>query len=191
MATYTYGQLESLWLEVAKGTKYATNAWAALMAAIAEAESSGNADAYNPSGASGLWQILGAVHPADQPHLFDPLTNAREALAKLESQGLGAWVTYTSGAYKKFLQPGTNPASLPTSAGGAASTAASSGGGDGLLGIPAAIVGAFTDADKALGGLWTVLTALLSPSTYVRAAAGIAGLLLLGLGLFALGKAVT
>lgn len=187
MADYTYGQLEQLWLTTAAGTKYATNTWAALMAAIAEAESGGNPSAYNSSGASGLWQILGAVHAADQSQLFNPQTNASEALAKLESQGLGAWTTYTSGAYKTFLASGVNPASLPTTA-GATSTADTSSGG--LLGIPSAITGAFSDLDSALGGLWAFLTALLSPSTYVRVAAGLAGVLLFGLGMFALAKAV-
>jgi NlpC/P60 family len=75
------------------------------------------------------------------------------------------------------------------SASGAAGTGASSSGVGGLLGIPASIVGTFTDADKALGGLWTVLTALLSPSTYIRAAAGVAGAILLAFGAWFLIKA--
>lgn len=187
--TYSYGQLETLWLDTAKGTKYATDAWAALMAAIAEAESRGQSDAYNASGASGLWQILGAVNPADQSRLFDPVTNAREALLKLESQGLGAWVTYTSGAYRKYLKPGTNPASLPTTSGASASSTTASGGG-GLLGIPGQIVGLFADLDSALGGLWNAATDLLSPAPWIRAAAGVGGVILLAFGLFALGKAV-
>jgi Transglycosylase SLT domain len=73
---------------------------AALMAAIAEAESGGNPRAHNASGASGLWQILGLPFPGN---VYDPLTNAKMALAKFRSQGLGAWTTYTSGAYKQFL----------------------------------------------------------------------------------------
>ena len=74
-----------------------------LMAAIAMAESGGSPIARNPSGASGLWQILGLPFPGNP---FDPLTNARMAVAKYESQGLGAWVTYTNGAYRQFYGNG-------------------------------------------------------------------------------------
>jgi cell wall-associated NlpC family hydrolase len=101
VSEYTYRQLESLWLS-AGGRR----SMAPVMAAIAEAESGGNPDAANPSGATGLWQILGAVKPADQSKLTSPNVNAREAVLKLNSQGLDAWTTYTSGAYKKFLQGG-------------------------------------------------------------------------------------
>jgi len=93
--------LESLW--VAAG---GPRSLAHLMAAIAMAESGGNARAFNPSGASGLWQILGAVNPADQPFLFNPMVNAREAVLKWRTQGLGAWVTYTSGAYRAYYNRG-------------------------------------------------------------------------------------
>lgn len=95
---YTFSQLEQLW-ESAGGP----SAIAPVMAAIALAESSGNPDAYNSSGASGLWQILGAVNASDQSNLFNPQVNAHEAVLKYNSQGLGAWVTYTSGAYLQFL----------------------------------------------------------------------------------------
>jgi hypothetical protein len=83
------------------------------MAAIAEAESSGNSIAYNASGATGLWQILGAVNPGDQSSLTTPSVNAHEALLKLESQGLDAWTTYTSGAYLQFMN-GAGPTSTAT-----------------------------------------------------------------------------
>jgi cell wall-associated NlpC family hydrolase len=99
---YSYRQLEQLWVS-AGGSK----TLAPIMAAIAMAESGGNPDAYNPSGATGLWQILGAVKPADQSRLTDPKVNAREAVLKYKEQSLSAWTTYTSGAYKKFLQSGT------------------------------------------------------------------------------------
>lgn len=98
-STYSYGQLKSLWMLVGGPPSLAPT-----MAAIALAESGGRSNAYNASGASGLWQILGAVNPADQAHLFNPVVNAREALLKYRTQGLGAWVTYTDGSYQKFLQ---------------------------------------------------------------------------------------
>jgi hypothetical protein len=103
-ADYSYAQLEQLWIN-AGGSK----AMAPVMAAIAEAESSGDPTAYNSSGATGLWQILGAVNPSDQPDLTDPVVNAHEAVLKYQSQGLDAWVTYTNGAYRAFLSDATPP----------------------------------------------------------------------------------
>jgi len=120
MGDYTYSQLEELW-ENAGGSA----ALAPVMAAIAMAESSGNPNAYNASGASGLWQILGAVNPSDQSQLFNPIVNAKEAVLKYQTQGLDAWVTYTSGAYKQFLQ-GNVPASTGTLPANATTTAATS-----------------------------------------------------------------
>lgn len=99
---FTYRQLESLWLSAGGRRSLAPT-----MAAIAEAESGGNPSAENPSGATGLWQILGAVNRRDQGHLTSPSVNAREAVLKDKTQGLGAWTTYTSGAWRKFLQKGT------------------------------------------------------------------------------------
>ena len=96
----SYGQLEWLWTN-AGGPAH----MAPIMAAIAEAESRGYPGARNPSGASGLWQILGAPRgmPANS-NWFHPEVNARAAVLKWQQQGLGAWTTYTSGVYKKFLQ---------------------------------------------------------------------------------------
>jgi len=81
--------------------------------AIAEAESGGNPRAFNPSGASGLWQILGQVVAGN---IFDPHVNALNAVSKYRSAGgFSPWVTFETGAYKKFmdsggwLAPGWNP----------------------------------------------------------------------------------
>lgn len=86
------------------------------MAAIALAESSGESTAFNPKGLDlsyGPWQInmYGGLGPArmkqfgltNQRQLFDPTINAKAAKQILDSQGLGAWTTYTSGKYKEFL----------------------------------------------------------------------------------------
>jgi hypothetical protein len=108
VAQFTYGQLESLWIQ-AGGSR----ALAPLMAAIALAESGGNSDARNPSGASGLWQILGNPFPGNA---FDPATNAKMAVAKYHEQGLTAWETYTSGAYKRFMRGNVAPAQAQTTA---------------------------------------------------------------------------
>lgn len=74
-----------------------------LMAQIAEAESSGDPHAVNKNtnGTTdeGLWQI-NSVHGFDSSKLFDPLYNAKAAAKVLAEQGLGAWATYNSGAYK-------------------------------------------------------------------------------------------
>lgn len=84
--TLSYGGLESLW-ESAGGP-----AWAASHAAeIAECESGGRQYAYNPSGASGYWQILGEVVPG---YVFNPMVNAENAVAKFKASGdtFAQWV---------------------------------------------------------------------------------------------------
>jgi hypothetical protein len=153
---YSYAQLEGLWIN-AGGSK----ALAPTMAAIAMAESDGCSTALNPSGASGLWQILGAVDPSDQGNLFDPAVNAKEATLKYSSQGLGAWVTYTSGAYKGFLNgsttPDTNVATLDASDSGSSTASAclaQIGGGNiaGVVGVPSYCLLTRTGARLLIGG---------------------------------------
>lgn len=83
---FTTAGIESLW-ESAGGP-----AWAAPHAAeIAYCESGYNPDAYNPSGATGLWQILGSVVPGD---LTNPTVNAENAVAKFKASGdtFAQWV---------------------------------------------------------------------------------------------------
>jgi hypothetical protein len=127
--TLSYAQLKAVWLTAAKGTKYASNAWASLMAAIAEAESSGNPNSTNPTDNGGtqtswgLWQISLGNHDAPSPNWNDPVVNAQLAIGKLEGQGLTAWGTYTSGAYKTYLNGATTPDAAGI-AGGSAATAA-------------------------------------------------------------------
>src|SRR5580693_5053554 len=97
---YSFSQLVTIWTEAAAGTKYATKAWAELMAAIAMAESSGNADAVNATdnggtqSSFGLWQVSTGTHTPPAPNWQDPVVNAHLAIGKLNSQGLGAWGTY-------------------------------------------------------------------------------------------------
>ena len=72
--------------------------------AIALAESGGNPLAHNPSGASGLWQILGQVRPGN---IFNPFVNALNAVTKYrDAGGFRPWVTWTSGAYRQFMDRG-------------------------------------------------------------------------------------
>lgn len=84
--TYSYGALESLWVRAGGPASVEASA-----ATIAECESGGNPNAYNPSGASGLWQILGAVVPGN---LFNAWTNALNAVKKYRDAGdsFAPWV---------------------------------------------------------------------------------------------------
>src|SRR6185437_7308938 len=158
MARYSFAQLEGLWVR-AGGPR----SMAPVMAAIALAEADGDSNAHNPSGASGLWQILGNPFPGNA---FDPLTNARMAVSKWRSQGLQAWVTYTSGAYRKFLPPGQAPP--PARAGSVPAQGSSGPGIGGLLQAPADVLRFFTGAAAAVD--W-----LLQPSHWVRIICGVAG----------------
>lgn len=75
-----------------------------IAAAIALAESGGNPNARNSSGASGLWQILGQVVPGN---IFDPLVNAKNAVKKYnDAGGWSPWVVYTEGTYQQYLKHG-------------------------------------------------------------------------------------
>ena len=84
--TYSYAALEALW-ESAGGPSWA----AASAATIAECESGGRPTAYNPSGATGIWQILGAVVGGN---LDNPYDNALNAVAKFKASGdtFAQWV---------------------------------------------------------------------------------------------------
>lgn len=76
---YSFAGLERLWVS-AGGPAWAQSS----AASVAECESGGNPRAYNPSGASGLWQILGQVTGG---YVFDPMVNAENAVAKFEASG--------------------------------------------------------------------------------------------------------
>jgi phage-related protein len=96
---YGLSGLESLWMS-AGGPAGAAH----VAAAIALAESGGNPRAHNPSGASGLWQILGQVFPGD---IFSPFINARNAVRKYyQAGGFSPWVTYEDGQYRRFMDQG-------------------------------------------------------------------------------------
>lgn len=81
---YSFSALEQLWVS-AGGPAWAASS----MAVIAECESGGRPWAYNPSGASGLWQILGSVVPGD---VFNPWVNALNAVKKFRAGGFSPWV---------------------------------------------------------------------------------------------------
>jgi hypothetical protein len=178
MADYTYSQLEGLWEQAGGSATLAPT-----MAAIALAESGGNSAARNPSGASGLWQILGLPFAGN---VFDPLTNAKMAVAKYKSQGLGAWVTYTSGADRKFLQgrspiQGTDPGNV----GGEPKIPDLQQQAAGALG---SLTAPFTQLASDFEGLAKVLTWITLPSSWARIISGIIGAAFLGCGVYLIGK---
>lgn len=86
--------------------------------AIALAESSGNASAYNPEtqagtpegmGSYGLWQIYLNAHPEFQGvDLTDPQNNANAAFEIFSTNGFAPWSTYQSRAYQSYLTDATN-----------------------------------------------------------------------------------
>lgn len=76
---YSFTGLENLWVS-AGGPSWAESA----AAAVAECESGGRSNAYNPSGATGLWQILGSVVGGN---LYNPYVNALNAVAKFKASG--------------------------------------------------------------------------------------------------------
>jgi hypothetical protein len=108
----SFQALQDLWKQAG-----GSPASAAVAAAIALAESGGRPDAHNPKppdDSYGLWQInmLGSLGPARRRQfglssnaaLFDPLTNAKAAVAiSGGGSSFGAWSTYTNGAYKSHL----------------------------------------------------------------------------------------
>lgn len=111
MTTYSYAQLEALW-EQAGGP----SSVAPIAAAIALAESSGNSSALNltDNGGTqtsvGLWQVSNGTH--DYPASWaTPQGNATEAVAKYQGAGnsFQPWGTYTSGAYKQYVNGSTTP----------------------------------------------------------------------------------
>ena len=104
---YNYNQIIQLWQEAGGNPE-----WGPTMAAIAlGAESGGNPSAENPSGATGLFQIiLSAQSPSFQAqwkgaNLKDPLTNARIAVEMLgDGSGISNWGAGTGDAIGTYVQ---------------------------------------------------------------------------------------
>lgn len=98
-------QLARLWIQAGGDPAQAGTA-----SAVAMAESSGSTSAtnHNTDGSTDLgpWQINNKAHPQynQQQLLSNPLYNAKAAVA-IASNGKdwGPWVTFKTGAYKKFL----------------------------------------------------------------------------------------
>lgn len=86
----------------------------AIAVAIAYAESSGNPNAVGDvdlGRSIGLWQINLAAHPEySESELYDPQTNANAAYAIYQAAGesFKPWTTFNTGAYTKYLSPGSS-----------------------------------------------------------------------------------
>lgn len=99
---YDYNTIKQIWI-----LNGGNPAAAGIAAAVALAESSGNPSAinYNSNGSvdRGLWQI-NSIHGAQST--FDITNNAKAAIA-ISKNGTdwSPWVTYTSGAWRKYLNP--------------------------------------------------------------------------------------
>lgn len=84
----------------------------ALAAAVAEAESGGNPNAYGDAkygGSIGLWQVNLPSHPQyTAAQLYDPTFNAQAALT-ISNNGTNwqPWTTYRTGAYKRWYNTPT------------------------------------------------------------------------------------
>jgi len=100
MTTLSAAQVAAL----VKQAGFPQNVWVT-MVAVCRQESGFVVEAKNPSSASGLFQILWSVHKQyDQRKLLsDAAYNTKAAYDIYKSQGLNAWVAYSSGAYKKYL----------------------------------------------------------------------------------------
>jgi hypothetical protein len=192
--TFTYAQLEALWIQAGGPAADAPTA-----AAVAWAESQGNALAAYPgttvqpgqgsnTNATGLWQILGVPPGFTPSQLTDPLANAQMAVAKYKAAGnsFTPWVTYTSGAYLPYLSNSTppDPNGVPTATLDSASSTTGPcgatclwcvGGGKafGVVSVPSYCIVSYTGARQLLGGALMVAGALLVlPGLIILVAAG-------------------
>jgi hypothetical protein len=114
MAQYNFDQLKSLWTQYGGNAQYAN-----IAAAVALAESGGRSTASNNntdgSQDRGLWQI-NTVHGGLST--FDVAANTKAAI-QISNGGTNwnPWVTFKTGAYKKFLTGGGSSVPDATTAG--------------------------------------------------------------------------
>lgn len=160
------------------------------MAAIAMAESSGDPKAQNPSGAVGLWQILPSANQdiiSKYGDPKDPLSNAKMAKAVYDRQGLTAWSTYTSGAYRQYLNTG-KATQYDSKASDAVKLIESFEGSDSAkesevnsnVSQGSGLIGTITGPLDAIGSAFNDLT---SPATWLRVALIVGGVLVVVVGI--------
>lgn len=116
---YSYAQLEQFWINAGGPANEA-----AVAAAVALAESGGDPTSWNRCGNSagtdqGLWQINDFYNPyfAKSGNAYDPAQNAQAAVYYWKQRGWKDWVTYTTGAYLKYLKSGVAPSAAGIPAG--------------------------------------------------------------------------
>jgi lysozyme-like protein len=185
---YTFSQLEGIWIQA--GGSAAT---AAVAAAVALAESSGNKDvtSHNPDGGTnvGLWQLdtpggKGAGYSVAQ--LQDPIINAKAAIAGSNNgQNWSAWETYVTGAYRRFLSNAA-PSNVPELGSAASSTPTTSSGSSGGIGD---IFSWLTSIPNTFKDVFTLFHNLISPSFWLRVGAFFTGAALLVVGIYVMMKA--
>jgi hypothetical protein len=126
---YTFAELEGLWVNAG-----GPSSLAATMAAIALAESGGCTSDLNPTDNGGtqtswgLWQISNGTHSSPGANWNTGAGNAALAVAKWKAQGLRAWGTFDSGAYKQFLNGNPPPPDTSVAGGSAGGASGSTGG---------------------------------------------------------------
>lgn len=172
MATLSQSQLARLWIQAGGDPSQAGTA-----SAVALAESSGNTSAtnHNTDGSTDLggWQINNKAHPQynQQQLLGNPLYNAKAAVA-ISSNGKdwGPWVTYKTGAYKKYLSGFRGPArsgTVPGSINAGDAAAAAKLEGEGITSQSGGVLGAV-----GLGALGDTLNILSNPIRLGKILAG-------------------
>jgi hypothetical protein len=177
-AKYGKSELEALWVK-AGGPKTE----AKMAAAIALAESNGVPNAKNPEGpehAEGLWQIKGQ-DVAGNP--FNPEVSAANAVAKWKAAGgFTPWTTFTEGTYKQYLGEGPEGSATPSGtifAGPLTSLFEGAEAGAKAAGGSLKIPNPFEEIDTA-GKFFEAIT---KPSTWLRIAEGVGGIVLFMTGL--------
>lgn len=113
---YNAGSLAQLWRQENPG-----NGDPRLMGAVGMAESAGDPAANGPPDGRGLWQVEWPIWGKTLGRLgnpYSPRPNARMAGEILKQQGIGAWVAFTNGSYRKFLNRGGLLGGLRRFAGG-------------------------------------------------------------------------
>lgn len=179
---YTFDQL----VEYARQAGFPADQ-APTAAAVALAESSGNAGATNHNSNSstdyGLWQI-NSVHGAllAGKNWRDPEVNAQMAYAVWKGSGWNAWTTYKSGAYKRYA----NGNVLAAGSAGASSSGSASNPLDGV----ANALGGIGQSFQGVAALATTVNKLALPQTWVRVMAGVFGAGLVGFGVVMLTREV-
>jgi hypothetical protein len=143
---YSHAELKEIWIAAGGNPEIAD-----LMADIAMSESSGQRRAKSSVGAKGLWQIYFGNGRGGS---VDPLANAKQAIKKLETQGLQAWVSSRS---KWANEAPPDQIAKATGKGGPLGAFATLGGQlgkapDAIAGIPDAIADAATSPLDAIKG---------------------------------------